>query len=49
MLRHGIEVIDLDLQEAKDLLARFIEKNPAEWYGDIGKIEQRPTGAAPPQ
>ena len=39
MLRHGIEVIDLDLDEAKDLLARFIEKNPAEWHGDIGRIE----------
>lgn len=39
MLRHGVEVVDLDLQEAKDLLARFIEKNPAEWYGDIGRTE----------
>ena len=39
MLRHLIEVYDLDLQEAKDLLARFIEKNPAEWYGDIGRTE----------
>ena len=36
MLRHGVEVIDLDLQEAKDLLEEFIEKNPSEWYGDIG-------------
>ena len=39
MLRHGVEVIDLDLQEAKDLLARFIEKNPTEWHGDIGRTE----------
>ena len=36
MLRHGIEVIDLDLAEAKELLARFIDTNPQEWYGDIG-------------
>ena len=34
MLRHGIEVVDL--AEAKELLREFIEKNPAEWYGDIG-------------
>ena len=39
MLRHGIEVIDLDLEEAKKLLARFIETNPREWYGDIGRQE----------
>lgn len=39
MLRHGIEVIDLDLDEAKELLAEFIERNPSEWYGDIGRIE----------
>ena len=29
----GIEVIDLDLDEAKELLAEFIERNPSEWYG----------------
>ena len=34
--------------EAKSLLVRFIEENPSEWYGDIGMIEQRPTGAPPP-
>ena len=39
MLRHGIEVVDLDLQEAKDLLEEFIEKNPSEWYGDIGLLD----------
>ena len=39
MLRHGIEVIDLDLDEPKELLAEFIERNPSEWYGDIGRIE----------
>ena len=26
--RHGIEVIDLDSDEAKDILRQFIEKNP---------------------
>ena len=39
MLRHGVEVIDLDLQEAKVLLVRFIKENPREWYGDIGRTE----------
>ena len=34
---HGIEIVDLDLDEAKELLASFIERNPAEWYGDIGQ------------
>ena len=35
--RHDIEVIDLDSDEAKDLLGRFIEKNPQQWNEDIGK------------
>ncbi len=39
MLRHGIEVVDLDLQEAKDLLEEFIERNPSEWYRDIGLLD----------
>ena len=37
MLQHGVEVVDLDLDEAKDLLRGFIERNPQEWYGDIGR------------
>ncbi len=37
MIRHGVKVIDLDLTEAKELLARFIERNPLEWHGDIGQ------------
>ena len=36
MLRHGVEVIDMDLPEARDLLGEFIEQHPSEWYGDIG-------------
>ena len=35
--RHGIEVIDLDLDEAKQLLGRFIEANPEQWNEDIGR------------
>ena len=37
MLRHGIEVVDLNLDEAKELLARFIKTNPQDWYEDIGR------------
>ena len=47
MLRHGIEAVDLGLDEAKELLARFIETNPAEWYGDIGRAGCRSTSPAP--
>ena len=37
MLQHGVEVVDLGLEEAKELLRTFIESNPDEWYGDIGR------------
>ena len=36
LMRHGIEVVDLDLDEAKELLGRFIEINPGQWNKDIG-------------
>lgn len=37
MVRHGIEVTDLDLDAAKRLLAGFIEANPHHWNRDIGR------------
>ena len=37
LMRHGIEVIDLDLDDAKQLLGRFIEANPEQWNEDIGR------------
>ena len=37
MLRHGVEVIDLDLEETKGLLRKFIENNLQEWTRDIGR------------
>ena len=37
LIRHGLEVIDLDLDDAKQLLGRFIEVNPEQWNEDIGK------------
>lgn len=37
MIMHGIEVIDLDLDDPKQLLAGFIESNPQHWNRDIGR------------
>lgn len=37
MESHGVEVIDLDLAECKQLMTDFIEKNPLLWNEDIGK------------
>jgi len=36
MREHGVEVVDLDLQECFDLLRQFAEKYPAVWREDIG-------------
>ena len=33
---HGVEVVNLDLSEAKDLMARFIAEKPEIWNEDIG-------------
>ena len=37
MVRHGIEVIDLALDDARQLLAGFIAANPQHWNRDIGR------------
>ena len=37
LMRHGIEVINLDLDDAKQLLGRFIETNLEQWNDDIGR------------
>jgi cytosine deaminase len=34
---HGIEVVDLDMKECKDLMYEFIEKYPKLWNEDIGE------------
>lgn len=50
MLRHGVEVIDLDLDEAKDLLRNFIQHSPQEWQRDIGRnAQQEATKSAAPR
>jgi len=38
MEQHGVEVIDLNLQECKDLMKEFIEKRPDVWFEDIGEL-----------
>lgn len=35
---HGVEVIDLDLEECKKLMNNFIEENPVLWNEDIGEL-----------
>ena len=35
--QHGIEVVDLDSDEARTLLGTFIRENPLQWNEDIGR------------
>jgi len=35
---HGVEVVDLNLEEPKKLMKDFISKNPKLWKEDIGKL-----------
>ena len=37
MLRYGIEVTDLDCEDAKQMLGGYIESNPQHWNSDIGR------------
>lgn len=36
MESHGVEVIDLNLDECKQLMSQFIQNNPQLWNEDIG-------------
>ena len=38
MEAHAVEVVDLDLDECKRLMAYFIQNNPRLWNEDIGKL-----------
>lgn len=38
MESHGVEVIDLDLDECKVLMKTFLEEQPMLWKEDIGKL-----------
>jgi creatinine deaminase len=35
---HGVEVVDLNLDECKQLMKRFIHTNPDLWNEDIGEL-----------
>ena len=37
MEEHGVEVIDLDLEECKIMMSEFIANNPSLWKEDIGE------------
>jgi cytosine deaminase len=37
MRQHGIEVVDLDLPECYEMMAKFIQEHPALWNEDIGQ------------
>lgn len=34
---HGVEVINLDLEECKEMMGNFIKDNPRLWHEDIGE------------
>lgn len=38
MESHGVEVIDLDIDECKELMNKFIKLNPELWKEDIGEL-----------
>lgn len=35
--QNGIEVVNVDDQDCKDLMGKFIKERPQDWYEDIGK------------
>ena len=37
MREHGVEVVNLDLNECVEMMIKFIRENPALWNEDIGK------------
>ncbi len=38
MESHGVEVIDLDLPECKEMMQAFIDEHPELWNEDIGEL-----------
>lgn len=38
MKSHGVQVIDLDLSECKEMMRTFIDANPHLWHEDIGEM-----------
>ncbi len=39
MASHGVEVVNLDLAECKEMLQQFIARNPELWAEDIGELD----------
>lgn len=39
MEAHGVEVIDLNLDECQEMMKNFIEANPVLWMEDIGTLD----------
>ncbi|WMW22270.1 nucleoside deaminase [Methanolobus mangrovi] len=37
MREHGVEVVDLNIEECKEIMKEFIREKPDIWYEDIGK------------
>jgi cytosine deaminase len=37
MRAHGVEIVDLDLEECIEMMRKFIAKNPELWNEDIGR------------
>ena len=37
LVRYGVDLTDLDLEEARQMLSAFIETRPEEWSADIGR------------
>ena len=38
MESHGVKIVDLNLDECKQLMKNFIQKNPELWNEDIGEL-----------
>ena len=38
MKEHGVEVINLDIEECKEMMKKFIDNNPDLWKEDIGEL-----------
>lgn len=35
---HGVQVVDLDLEECKELMRDFVRRNPELWNEDLGRL-----------
>jgi len=38
MKAHGVQVVNLDLDECKELMRQFVRQNPKLWLEDIGQL-----------